>query len=396
MMEYVIENNTHAATGPIPADAFSDEEPATIRPTPDQLVEQNMDFVEKVMASHRLRLPPFTDFAVVRSGAHVGLLEAARRWNGSGTFEKFAWKVMYNQIRDDLRKTKMDSRRHSARRKQLDAATDALVSQLGRPPTEQEMAEYLGITLVTYRRNLMRFNCRFEITSLDALLASDTTRTLHDLLGTVDPEIERSDIATLHSILARCVGRLPAKYRTILRQSYVEGMTLEQISLKQGRHCEARCSQLRRQAIVNLRSIFVRECLKRGITSSELGGLDARAIYVPPRSRIAGLNKRTQKKPQVEQPRQVKQVKRAMAPVIPAEPLTPIRQIVNEAEQLAAARDGVHDMRQACAMIRGYASLADSGDEVDVSRLEAILTKMRICYQTGFYPKEHREAVLAA
>lgn len=59
--------------------------------------------------------------------------------------------------------------------------------------------------------------------------------------------------------------------------------------------------------------------------------------------------------------------------------------MVAEATRLHAAREGVHEMAGACAIVRG---LAELGGDVPWERIERVLAKMRVCARTGFYPKE--------
>jgi len=65
---------------------------------------------------------------------------------------------------------------------------------------------------------------------------------------------------------------------------------------------------------------------------------------------------------------------------------------VDEANRLATAHDGCHDMCSAAAIIRGYANLHVYGDSVPWDRLQDLLFRMRVCNRTGHFPKAHRGA----
>lgn len=67
---------------------------------------------------------------------------------------------------------------------------------------------------------------------------------------------------------------------------------------------------------------------------------------------------------------------------------TRLAAMVDEANRLQSAREGVHDMCAACAIIRGLAAAYEDLRDVPWERLERLLAKMRIGARTGFYPKD--------
>ena len=68
--------------------------------------------------------------------------------------------------------------------------------------------------------------------------------------------------------------------------------------------------------------------------------------------------------------------------------LARLESLVREAERLVARREGVHDMHQAAAIVRGFFELVrDHREEVPVERAAALVANMRICVRKGFFPK---------
>lgn len=59
----------------------------------------------------------------------------------------------------------------------------------------------------------------------------------------------------------------------------------------------------------------------------------------------------------------------------------------DEAERLAQACDGTHDMRAAVSLVRGFVSLAEQGEEIGDDVVERLVAKMRICQRTHQFPK---------
>lgn len=62
-------------------------------------------------------------------------------------------------------------------------------------------------------------------------------------------------------------------------------------------------------------------------------------------------------------------------------------ELLAEGERLFAQRDGSHDMRQAIAILRGYAALRSIGAKLPVACAERVVECMRVCVRSGFFPK---------
>src|SRR5580692_10426716 len=130
------------------------------------------------------------------------------------------------------------------------AATGPLTQDLGRTPTDSDLATHLGVSGDDLRQ-ARRAELAFQPSSLDAPLAGQPgMSTLADVLGKEDPRLE-------HMLGMRAVathwGELPPREQKILLMDFRGGMTQTQIG-QQLRISQMHVSRLRAHALGHLRS----------------------------------------------------------------------------------------------------------------------------------------------
>jgi RNA polymerase sigma-B factor len=105
-------------------------------------------------------------------------------------------------------------------------ATGPLAHQLGRTPTDAELARHLGVSGDELQRARLA-QLAFQPSSLDMPLAGQaTTVTLADALGEEDPRLEH--MLGMHAVAAHW-GELPPREQQILIMDFHDGMTQAQI-----------------------------------------------------------------------------------------------------------------------------------------------------------------------
>jgi len=110
-------------------------------------------------------------------------------------------------------------------------ATSQLTQDLGRVPTQSEMARHLGVSGDDLR-DAQRAEMASRPSSLDALLAGQTgTDTLADLLGEEDRGVEH--MLGMRAVAAHW-GELPAREQKILLMRFHQDMTQAQIGQQLG------------------------------------------------------------------------------------------------------------------------------------------------------------------
>jgi RNA polymerase sigma factor FliA len=140
---------------------------------------------------------------------------------------------------------------------------EVLEHELGRLPTEAELADAVGITTRELGEALAAIT-RSAFIALDATLALvDTTGDHLTLLDTVaDPHapdpFAALDAAQRRERVMAAVARLPERERTVVALYYYEGLKLREISDILG-VVESRVSQLRTRAMLHLRGVVARD-----------------------------------------------------------------------------------------------------------------------------------------
>jgi DNA-directed RNA polymerase specialized sigma subunit len=218
-----------------------------IGPAAATLIEQHIDIVDSVVQSYRHKLPPWTDFAMVRSGAHIGLIEAARRYDPAQAtpFQKWAQYQVRRRVHDELRRHGVYQR---ARHLRVQRAKRALESELARPPLPHEIAARIGLTPKEYRVWEMRYGS-VHFVSLDEAL--DDNLTYHDLIA---DERENRSGEDIYAAMWRCVGRLSPSLKERIIETYVKGIAL--VDQARPGFNARRATYLNRKAILRLRKMM--------------------------------------------------------------------------------------------------------------------------------------------
>jgi RNA polymerase sigma-B factor len=129
-------------------------------------------------------------------------------------------------------------------------ATEPLAQQLGRTPTDSDLARHLRLSGDELRQ-ARQAQVAFEPSSLDAPLGGQSaTVTLADVLGQEDPRLEH--MLSMHAIATHW-GELPLREQQILIMDFRDGMTQTQIS-QQLSISQMHVSRLRAHALGHLRA----------------------------------------------------------------------------------------------------------------------------------------------
>jgi len=216
--------------------------------TRDALTLAHTDLVRRV--AHRIgrRLPPHVDRTDLVSVGMMGLLDAAARYRPSTgvPFEAFARPRVHGAIMDALRQMDWVPRSIRALERKAVAAASILRQQFGREPSQDEIADRLGVKAETPAVG-------------SALHEAMPGEPMQEALGTLEHCADPSDSAEaqllredLAAHIRRGMQRLPDRERRVLDGYYQHEHTMAEIGADIG-VCESRVSQLRSAAIAELR-----------------------------------------------------------------------------------------------------------------------------------------------
>jgi RNA polymerase sigma factor for flagellar operon FliA len=237
----------------------------------EQLILEHLPQVRLIARRIHDRLPESVSLDDLVSTGIVGLISAIDRFDSSHNvkLKTYAEYKIRGAILDSLRGLDWAPRQQRKRSKQIEAAISRAEQLLHRSPTEEEIAQQLGLTLDAYHEWLVDVR-GLNLGSLESAAPEDENTNSRDLLKYISGDeenwpsrlLERSE---LQKLLAEAIGKMPDIEKTVLSLYYHEELTLREIAKIVSLH-ESRISQLKSQAIMRLRSYMEKRWpMERGV-----------------------------------------------------------------------------------------------------------------------------------
>lgn len=185
----------------------------------------------------------------------LGLLQALDGYDPTRKtpFVSYAYGRIRGAIVDYLRSIDALPRE---RRKQLAEAQQAIETLrqiIGDEPQDQDVADYLGVTIIEYQGILMDAQRRFALSLHDAA-GADGEQSVLEMIPNEDAMTAFDDIDhdSLYSYVETLIQDLPEREQTILALYYFEDLTLREIAALLSL-TEARISQILGKVLTTLR-----------------------------------------------------------------------------------------------------------------------------------------------
>ena len=226
----------------------------------EQLILHYSPLVKYVAGRVSSGLPPSVEFGDLVSYGVFGLLDAIDKYDpGRGIkFETYAIARIKGAIIDELRADDWVPRSVRFKAREIERAYVALESELRRIPTDEEVAEKLGVTMEEYL-NLLGKMSLISLVALDELWTVSGDRpdkiSLADTVEDVkvkDPSMT-FEIEEMKDMIAGAINHLPERERIVVSLYYFEGLTMREIgevlSVTESRVC-----QMHTKAILRLRA----------------------------------------------------------------------------------------------------------------------------------------------
>jgi RNA polymerase sigma factor FliA len=205
-------------------------------------------------------LPSHVEEGDLISYGLLGLIGAIERFDLEREikFETFAVARIKGSIIDELRSLDWVPRSVRAKAREIEATQTKLEHELGRVPTDEEVANKLEMTLEDFQESLLQIS-NSTVVALDELwTVSDASGDQVSLLDTmkdpnaVDPAKELG-VSELKDRLAHAISRLPEREKLVIALYYYENLTLREIGEVLG-VTESRVSQLHTKAVLRLKA----------------------------------------------------------------------------------------------------------------------------------------------
>lgn len=152
------------------------------------------------------------------------------------------------------------SRTEYSRRRELENSIESLRIELNRQPTEEEVANRLGITVNEYRNLLDRLRPIIFVPLHQMLEGEDDFGGSHEQstadLTQEDPS-EQTGRRELHVLIRERIGQLNRQQQKVLLLFYYEGLRMKDIAELMN-ISESRVCQINTEAVISLRSYIKR------------------------------------------------------------------------------------------------------------------------------------------
>lgn len=176
----------------------------------------------------------------------IGLLQALKSYKPEGgrAFEVFAEFRIRGAILDELRKFDPMSQPARKKQRQLEAAASRLATQLGRVPTEDELAEFMEVDLATLQ------GMRRELQAVRFVPEDDMGEDLRASIAATETSQQ-----SLRLLLVDGLTKLPERDQQVLALYYFHDLNLREIGEVLD-VTEARVCQLHKAAVEKLRDLL--------------------------------------------------------------------------------------------------------------------------------------------
>jgi RNA polymerase sigma factor for flagellar operon FliA len=239
-------------------------EAQSLRPSDrDTTIQQYAPLVKYVVGRLAIGLPAILDYEDILSYGTIGLIEALDRFDDSKgvKFETYAISRIRGAIIDALRSLDRLPRSVRQKAKRLEQVTLQLSLDLGREPTDGELAVAMGMSREQY--NQMLVDSSWVTVSLDGLLDRDDNNDgASSSEMPADPNevdfTQRLEKRQLVDALATAIKGLPEREWLIVSLYYRDEMTMKEIARILD-ISESRVCQLHGRALSRLRARLARE-----------------------------------------------------------------------------------------------------------------------------------------
>ena len=225
------------------------------QPDKKELVQRYIPLVKRVAHHLLLRLPASVMLDDLVQNGMLGLLDALDRYEDSygAQFETYASQRIRGAMLDGLRENDWLPRNLRKEMRKVESAILGLEHQLGRSPSEGEIAERLEISLPQYQKTLQEARGHQLVYLEDFRGEDDSDYLEHHLTDNdVDPAGILED-KKLRQQLASAIDEMPERERLLMALYYEEELNLREIGAVLG-VTESRVCQLHSQAVSRLRA----------------------------------------------------------------------------------------------------------------------------------------------
>lgn len=220
----------------------------------EELILKYLPLVKSIAFTVKRHLPPTIDVRDLIGHGILGLIKALEKLDTQKNPESYLRIRIKGAIYDYLRSLDFGSRRIREKERKIREALKELTEELGREPTDEEVAQRLGEDIETLQHDLSKISFSYVLNLED--IFTEERRSYEEVLSTkkveVEEEILRKDLIEK---LRRAIDRLEDREKLVIQLIFYEELPLKEIAQILG--CSvSRVSQIKGEAIRKLRNLM--------------------------------------------------------------------------------------------------------------------------------------------
>ena len=225
----------------------------------DQLIMQYRNLVKSLALKTIGRYQYFNYMEDIISEGLIALMDAIEKFdlNKKVKFETYGSIKIRGAMIDYIRKQDCFPRRLKKMVKEINEAEDLLVQKLGRIPTDQEMADFLEVSLAKYEK-MQSETCVLNMVSFETLIyGQDSEKLKLDssddcIVGPEQEVIDKETHKVIQKALAGNIDMLNEKEKLVIALYYKEQLKIKEIAEILG-ISDPRVSQIHSSALRKLK-----------------------------------------------------------------------------------------------------------------------------------------------
>jgi RNA polymerase sigma factor for flagellar operon FliA len=225
----------------------------------NHLLTEHAPLVKRLAHQMKAKLPPSVEVDDLVQAGMIGLLDAIQRYeeNHGAQFETYAVLRIRGAMLDELRSNDWMPRSTRQNMRKVEQAMATLQQQLGRPPSESEIAKSLKLSLADYQ-DMLGDSGGHQLVYYEDFHDEDGNDSWLDRYAVDDDDPLRALMETdFRQAVIDAIDNLPPREKLLMGLYYEEELNLKEIGAVMG-VSESRVSQLHSQAVGRLRT-YLRE-----------------------------------------------------------------------------------------------------------------------------------------
>lgn len=223
----------------------------------DALITEHLHLVTAIAAHIQNSIPVHIELDDLVHAGTMGLFDAATKYRDDKevAFASYAKHRIRGAIIDSLRQQDWASRDLRKRYKQMETITNELAARLGRTPTENEIANEMGLSTRRWQSLMVDFRSLTAAAAQTHAVESDEQLAPEIPAAPANSPDKLFARAELREKLGSAIGNLPERYQQVVKMYYVQDLSMKEIGLKLGVN-ESRVSQIHKAALAKMQAAF--------------------------------------------------------------------------------------------------------------------------------------------